>query len=136
MKNLLDIKVKDTREIEIIDPVVGSPMGMYVAIRSKHHPLVVAASKKAERAVRDAFTSGATADDIDALTEQSVIDILVSVIAGWRISEGAMFAGKIPLSELEYNEENVRALLQAPILRPIRDQIDREAARTADFLDA
>src|SRR5690606_36542880 len=122
--------------IEIIDPVVGGNMGMVVEIRSKHHPLVAEAYKKSERAIRDAVVAGASTAEIDAMSEQAIVDILTSVVAGWRIKEGALFAGKIPIDELEYSEANVRALLTESLLRPIRDQIDSEAGKTADFLDA
>lgn len=134
--NLLEIKVKDTIDVDIVDPVIGGRMGMIVSVRSRHAPSVESVIKASEKAIRQAIINGASEEEITAISEQAEVDILVAAVAGWKIEEGAMFAGKIPIDDMEFSEDGVRTLMQESLFRPIRNQINHAAGNTVDFLDA
>ena len=117
MSSIIDIKASNV-EIEIKDDA-GIDSGMRITLCPASDRRVVRAEKQINDQIREgAFKRRGKGLDVD----ETIVTRLAAHVVGWRYEPNAQWNGQ-DVTELEFTEANVLAVLRHPLLRGIRDQI-------------
>lgn len=95
------------REIEIVHPKSGEPLGIKVTVLSLNDPKMASLKRRIINQRLDLERRGKTfkADDI----EENNVSLLIAAMVDWKWEGESTFMGEKP----EFNEKNIKAVFKA-----------------------
>ena len=95
------------REIEIVHPKSGEPLGIKVTVLSLNDPKMASLKRRIINQRLDLERRGKTfkADDI----EENNVSLLIAAMVDWKWEGESSFMGEKP----EFNEKNIKAVFEA-----------------------
>jgi hypothetical protein len=124
-------------EIELLHPVSGVPVGVYITVLGKYSKVFLDHTRRASNEyLRKSQMLKKRGKDEEAVTvekfEEKSVEMLVACTVGWRTGDKKViiFEGK----DLEFSTANAALIYGSPKLTWIRTQVDEGIADLGNFM--